>query len=150
MYTTDKTRRRSTWQAWCVSSALMTGSKPVTVPFRHTPMQSPRCFQSGRKGELLEHPEGIPCCSGSGLPRVCCSPSPECVHFPLRWVYPLYPPALSIVCRLPKPARNSKSLCRRNMCCYCSRCYRRLCTLHVGYCTLSGSRHHVRTVRLYT
>ena len=31
------------WLGWCVSSALMTGSKPVTFPFRHTPLH---CFSA--------------------------------------------------------------------------------------------------------
>ena len=35
------------------------------------------------------------------------------------------------------------------LCCYCSHCYSRLRVLHVGCCTLSGSRHHSGTVRLY-
>ena len=52
----------------------------------------------------MGHRERIPCCSRSGLPRL------RRVRCLLCFIYP---PALSIVCRLSKPARNSRSLCRR-------------------------------------
>lgn len=64
-------------------------SKGPVLPLNESPV-CPRCFQSGRKGELLGHRKGIPCCSGSGLPRVCCLLSPEYVHFSLRCFTPLY------------------------------------------------------------